>query len=221
MDKNYFLSGDSTQAAISGVRNNTLSKISFAVTFDKRNSFADPTGGYFLAGATDIVNEVKGEQANFFKFRAGTGHYVHFWKIFIMTNDLRFNRIETIGSNVNVPGNERFFLGGDTTIRGFPLDSIGPKGANNTPLGANMSWVHNVEFQIKFSDSFRIAGWHDMGSLTDTFNQVNLQTFKQSAGPGLRIMTPVGPIKLDYGFVIDRQPGDPFGRFHFIFGNVF
>lgn len=222
MDKNYFMNGDPTRAATAGIRNSTLSKISFVTTYDTRNSFADPTKGYYLLGAMDIVNEIKGEQANFFKFRAGAGIYAGFWKVFALLNDLRFNRIETIGSNINVPGNERFFLGGDATIRGFPLDSIGPKDAGGNALGANTSWVHNVELRIKFSQTFQLAVWHDMGSLTDTFSQINNTTFKNSMGPGIRIMTPVGPIKLDWGYVLPpKQGSDPDQRFHFSFGNVF
>ena len=222
LDKNYFMNGNPVRAATAGIRNSTLSKISFATTYDTRNSFADPTKGYYLLVAMDIINEIKGEQANFFKFRAGVGVYTGFWKVFGLLNDLRFNRIETIGSNVNVPGNERFFLGGDSTIRGFPLDSIGPKDANGDAVGANMSWIHNIELRIKATNTFQIAVWHDMGSLTDTFSQINTTTFKESIGPGIRIMTPVGPIKLDWGFVLPPTTGaDPDQRFHFSFGNVF
>ncbi|PIR21286.1 MAG: outer membrane protein assembly factor BamA [Deltaproteobacteria bacterium CG11_big_fil_rev_8_21_14_0_20_47_16] len=221
MDDNYFLSGDSSQASVSGVRNNLLSKISFSTTYDRRNNFGNPTKGFYLMGAVDLVNEIKGQQANFFKFRAGLGHYAEVFDYFIITNDLRFNRIETIGSNVSVPGNERFFLGGDTTIRGFSLFAIGPRSSTGVPLGGNLSWIHNIEIKGRMTDSLQWAVFHDMGSLSDTWSQINLSTFKQSIGPGLRIMTPVGPVKLDYGFVIDRQPGEDFGRFHFLFGNVF
>ncbi len=222
LDKNYFMSGDATRAATAGIRNSTLSKISLSATFDTRNSFSDPTSGYFLLGAIDLVNEIRGDKSNFVKFRAGAGVYTGFWKIFALLNDLRFNRIETIGKNINVPGNERFFLGGDSSIRGFSLDSIGPKDANNNAIGANLSWVHNIELRIKFSNSFQLACWHDMGSLTDTWSQINRTTFKESMGPGIRIMTPVGPIKIDYGIVLPpKQASDPDQRFHLSFGNVF
>lgn len=222
VDQNFFMNGDPVRAVTAGIRNSTLSKISFSTTYDTRNSFSDPTRGYFLLGAMDIVNEIRGEQANFLKFRAGAGIYAGFWKIFALLNDLRFNRIETVGSNINVPGNERFFLGGDSTIRGFPLDSIGPKDASNNAVGANTMWVHNIELRIKTTNTFQIAVWHDMGSLTDTFGQINDATFKESIGPGIRIMTPVGPIKLDWGFVLPPKLGaDPDQRFHFSFGNVF
>jgi outer membrane protein insertion porin family len=222
LDKNYFMNGNPVRAATAGIRNSTLSKISFATTYDTRNSFADPTKGYYLLGAVDVVNEIKGEEANFFKFRAGVGVYTGFWKIFALLNDVRFNRIETIGSNINVPGNERFFLGGDSTIRGFPLDSIGPKDISGDAVGANMSWVHNIELRIKATPTFQIAVWHDMGSLTDTFSQISTTTFKESIGPGIRIMTPVGPIKLDWSYVLPpKQGSDPDQRFHFSFGNVF
>lgn len=222
VDQNFFMNGDPIRAATAGIRNSTLSKISFSTTYDTRNSFSDPTRGYFLLGAMDIVNEIRGEQANFFKFRAGAGIYAGFWNIFSLLNDLRFNHIETMGSSVNVPGNERFFLGGDSTIRGFPLDSIGPKDAGNNAVGANTMWVHNIELRIKTTHTFQIAVWHDMGSLTDTFGQINDSTFKESIGPGIRIMTPVGPIKLDWGFVLPPTQGsDPDNRFHFSFGNVF
>ena len=61
----------------------------------------------------------------------------------------------------------------------------------------------------------------DHGSITDNFSSIGTNSFRHSAGFGLRYITPVGPLRLDYGFKLDRASGEPRGRLHFAFGYAF
>lgn len=222
IDRNYFIEGDSTAADAESLRDNTISKISLSSNYDTRDSFANPTKGFYTVGGADIFNEIRGNNANFVKFNWMGENEETIWKRLTFSTVLRFNNIQTIGKNVSVPTNELLFLGGDDTVRGFGEDSLGPVDANNTTTGGRVRFIWNEELRIRLFNRFSWAFFFDMGSLTNDFSSVSWDnTVRKSAGFGLRYVTPVGPIRADYGIKLDRKTGESFGRFHLTFGYVF
>jgi outer membrane translocation and assembly module TamA len=66
-----------------------------------------------------------------------------------------------------------------------------------------------------------LAAFYDMGSLTPNYSDITLATVRNSAGAGVRYNTPVGPVRLDVGFPLDRRPNESKYRIHLTFGYVF
>ncbi|MBI2974167.1 MAG: BamA/TamA family outer membrane protein [Deltaproteobacteria bacterium] len=221
LTRNYFVEGDSVAADADSLRDNTISKVALSASFDTRNSFSEPTRGIFAMMNTNIFNEIRGKEANFVKLRWFFGQYSGFLKYFSIANNLRVDRIQAIGNNVSIPANELFQSGGDDTLRGFVEDSLGPVNAAGLAIGGKVRWIYNGELRVKLYRNWRLAGFYDTGALVNEFDQINLDSVRQSAGFGLRYLTPVGPMRLDYGIIIDRKPGEHFGRYHFTFGYVF
>ncbi len=221
LTRNYFLRGSSTAADAESLRNNTIFNTLLSVSFDTRNSFADPTSGVYLSTYTNFYNEIRGQEAHFVKLGTKDGIYWTFAERFTLANDARLESIQTFGKNMSVPSNELFLLGGDDTLRGFSRDSLGPVNAAGRPTGGRQRLVVNNEFRIGLIDNFKWVFFHDMGFLTNSFGAVTLGQLRHSAGFGLHYITPIGPIKADYGFIIDRQPGEHVGRFHLTFGYIF
>lgn len=220
LERNYFVEGDSVAADASSLRDNTISKVTLSASFDTRNNFADPTRGIFAMMNTDIFNEVRGNQANFVKLRWFFSNYWSFWKRLSFSNNARLDRIQALG-HVSVPSNELFLMGGDDTLRGFSEDSLGPVNSAGQATGGRVRWIYNAELHIKLLKNWQGAIFYDTGSLTSEFSQINLETVRQSVGFGVRYITPVGPIRFDYGIILDKLAGDNFGRFHLTFGYVF
>ena len=222
LDRDYFVEGDSAAADAESLRDNTISRITLSSSYDTRDNFSDPTKGWYTIGGVDIFNEIGGARANFVRFNWQGENDITFWKLITLTSSLRFNNIITIGSNVSVPTNELLFLGGDDTIRGFDFDSLGPVDAAGKPTGGRVRWIFNEELRIRLFRHFQWAFFFDMGSLTNDFSSMGWDTtIRKSAGFGLRYVTPVGPIRADYGIKLDRKAGESFGRFHLTFGYVF
>lgn len=201
-------------------RDTTMSQVSASATFDTRNSFAQPTRGAYFFSQADLFNEIRGERADFVKLQGGASHYLHLGKGIVLSNYGRLGGIQSIGF-ANIPITERFFAGGDDTIRGFPEDRIGTVDANGSPVGGNVRWLYNTELSAPLGDSLRAVTFFDVGSLTNSFAEINTTTVRESIGFGLRYNTPIGPIRADYGFKLDQQPGESNSRLHFTFGHLF
>ena len=132
---------------------------------------------------------------------------------FTIANALRVEGIMRI-SGINLPTQELIFWGGDDTIRGFKEDALNPN-------GGTFGFLHNLEFQLRLFKGFEAVGFFDTASLTNGIGQTGLASIRHSAGGGIRYITPVGPIRLEYGVILDRQPNENFGRLHFTFGYFF
>jgi outer membrane protein insertion porin family len=221
LDRNYFVEGDSVAADADSLRNNTISRISISSDYDSRDSFSFPTRGMYTYGGIDFFNEIKGNDANFVKFTWQYEYDLGFLRRLVLSTALRTSHIQTIGTNVSVPTNERLFLGGDDTIRGFAQDSLGPVNAQGQAIGSLTRWITNVELRFLIWRHLSLAAFYDMGSLTPNYSDITLVDVRNSTGLGLRYNTPVGPIRADYGFKLDRRQGESVGRFHFTFGYVF
>jgi translocation and assembly module TamA len=101
----------------------------------------------------------------------------------------------------SLPPSLRFFAGGDNSLRGYAYQSLGPKNVFGQVVGGKNLLVGTLELEKAFSPTWGLAAFYDAGNAFDDFSQLQI---KQDAGLGLRIYTPVGPIRLD----LARQIGE-------------
>lgn len=219
--RNYFVEGDSVAADAESLRNNTISRTSMSASYDARDSFSNPTKGYYGLGKIDFFNEIRGNKAHFVKFSLQAEYDYGFWKRLVFSSAGRFDDIETLGKNVSVPTNELLFMGGADTVRGYAEDTLGPVDAQGRATGGRIRWIINEEIRLRLLRSFQLAGFFDVGSLTNLFENIGPGSIQMSAGVGVRYITPVGPLRLDIGFPLNPRAGDSNHRVHFTFGYVF
>lgn len=117
-----------------------------------------------------------------------------------------------------LPPSERFFLGGVTTVRGFEFRDLGPKDLEGNPLGGTSFLQFNLEIGRSIGRLVRVVAFVDAGNVYEPRNQFDFSELRRSAGIGIRVVTPVGPIRLDYGFKLDRRPGESIGELGFLLG---
>lgn len=125
----------------------------------------------------------------------------------------------------DVPASERFFAGGDTSVRGFTLDRLGTAATidqNGFPKGGNGLVVLNAELRVQLRRGFGVVGFVDAGNVFARVNDLALSDLRFSPGFGLRYQSPIGPVRVDLGFKLDRQPWERrLTAFHFSFGQAF
>jgi outer membrane protein insertion porin family len=111
-----------------------------------------------------------------------------------------------------LPASERFYAGGGSTVRGFPLDSLGVPSiidSNGLSIGGNGVLIINAELRIKvaklFKRDFGIVPFTDAGNVFAKASEINLRQVRNSVGVGFRYNSPLGPIRLDLGFKVGRR----------------
>lgn len=128
----------------------------------------------------------------------------------------------------DLPASERFFAGGDTTIRGFSLDSVGvpatitPRGF---PRGGDAELVLNLELRAPVSGPVGVVLFADGGNVFARAADLSLSELRGSLGVGARYRSPIGPIRFDVGFKLDRRTigttREPRYALHFSIGQAF
>lgn len=202
-----------TSADEENLFDSTFFETSINLTLDTRNNFADPTRGVYISATNELDLDLNDPSNNFNISKLNMATYIGD-RNFTFINQLRLGSIYRIQANPRVPAQKLFYLGGSTTLRGFEEDAIKEDGGKNLIL-------YTAEAQFRLFGSFKVAGFFDTGSLEDTIQNVSADSFRESAGIGLRYITPIGPIKLDYAFVLDPRDGEDTSRLHFSFGTFF
>lgn len=128
----------------------------------------------------------------------------------------------------DLPASERFFAGGDTTIRGFALDAVGaPNTVSPTgfPKGGNAVLILNTEVRAPLFGDVGAAFFVDGGNVFNRVTEFDFGALRGSAGIGLRYRSPIGPIRFDVGFKMDRREVagrlEPRRAFHLSIGQAF
>ncbi|WP_457568113.1 outer membrane protein assembly factor BamA [Desulfurobacterium sp.] len=200
--------------------------VSSRITLDLRDNRFLPHRGFMFSLNAKVAGQALGGDSNFYEAVADISRYVYLddfsdkYKIpIVLSAHLKAGYADTYGKTEEVPIDYRFFVGGDTTVRGFRWGEAGPVDASGDPEGANRELVMNFEIGYDISNNLRFIGFFDIGA--GWWNEVNLATLRKAAGGGIRVMTPIGPIRLDIGYKLDRKPGESASEWHFGLGSYF
>ena len=112
----------------------------------------------------------------------------------------------------DLPASERFFAGGDTSVRGFALDRLGDESTispTGFPKGGNGVIILNSELRVAVTGRIQGVGFVDAGNVVARASDLDLFELRTTAGFGVRVRSPVGPIRLDLGFKLDRRELSP------------
>ncbi len=223
-----------------------LSGFSGAVARDTRDDLLQPTRGTFISGEGTVAARALGGQVGFMKaygqafgFRRLPGRrtIVLASRVAIGLADGFEREVQPTDPDGNplpgpptvvedLPASERFFAGGDSTIRGYALDSVG---APNTisddgyPTGGNAVVLLNSELRFPVWRDVGAVVFIDGGNVFRRVTEFDITELRGSVGFGLRYHSPVGPIRLDLGFKLDRREerGERGTALHFSLGQAF
>jgi outer membrane protein insertion porin family len=197
--------------------------------YDRRDDPFIPQRGYFESLTMRVAPQQFGSSIPFVLVQAQHAQYVPLGDHLTFLYSLRGGWSHGLQAGEQVPIRYRFFVGGRTTVRGFAENSIGPTGKQGDPTGGNVLVDANSELRFPLIFGLLGAVFLDGGTVylqncpSDTVDGCGIDffNFRRGAGPGLRYMTPVGPLSLDYGFKLDRRTGESVGEVHFSIGAMF
>jgi outer membrane protein insertion porin family len=118
---------------------------------------------------------------------------------------------------------QRYFLGGETQIRGVNLRTVGPLNDKNVVTGGTKFGLFNAEYYLDLLPQVRLLAFHDAGQAFDDSQRFNLRQMRTSSGVELRVFLPVVnvPFRLIYAWNIYRDTFQPPRGFKFAVGTTF
>ena len=197
------------------------SKIFGSVVFDSRDNvllshrgqritFSPFVAGGFLGGDTQVYAlDLEGSQ------------YFHLPKDLILLINGEIATVSQWGNGTDVPIYERLFLGGSNNLRGFPFREVGPQDSNGEPTGGKSMARATVELTFPIIEKARGAIFYDTGFVNESQWSFGFNHIASDIGVGLRLDLPIGPLRLDYGYPIQRDGYNGGGHFNFNVGYQF
>jgi len=196
------------------------SKIFSSIVFDSRDNpllsrrgqritFSPFISGGFLGGDTQVYAlDVEGSQ------------YFHLPKDLILLINGEIATVNQWGSGTEVPIFERLFLGGSNNLRGFPFREVGPQ-ENGEPIGGQSMARATVELTFPIIEKARGAIFYDTGFVNSSAWSFGFNNIASDVGIGIRLDLPIGPLRLDYGYPLQRDGYNGGGHFNFNVGYQF
>jgi outer membrane protein insertion porin family len=185
-------------------------------TIDYRDSPLNPHHGWILA-LSGSVSEPFENANSFLQFTERFSYYQSIGKG-LLAFGVRFGVISpSSGGTFGIPIQERFFNGGDDTVRSFVERELGLRDHNNNPIGGLTRSIFNVEYDHPIVGDLVGAVFFDAGGLGVS----PFTSFSTGIGAGLRYNLPIGPLRVDYGVNPAPRANEDFGAFHLSFGFAF
>jgi len=193
--------------------------VSLALLHDSRDSFVNPSRGFFGGVSSEFAREWLGSDVNYNKLYVQAYLFVPLAEKIIWASALRIGA--TPGDNPFLILEDRFRSGGPYSVRGFPIYYLGPKNEKGEPLGGQAVFVFNQELRFPLYKSLHGGVFYDAGNVFALTSQMSLSELRHCAGAGLRYILPFGPLRLDWAYVLDPKPGEERYQIYFTIGHVF
>lgn len=200
----------------------TVSSLTLQAVLDRRDSALTPSRGYALGISTKVAADWIGGEANFLKVEANLSGHAFLGKALYLHAALRYGSLFAPSpAGANLPFNERFFPGGENTVRGYRRGEASPLSTGGELIGAESYLLGNLEMEQRILRNFSLVLFVDAVGLARDRQSLPDEEFLSSAGIGLRWRTPVGPVRLEYGHNLNARPEDPDGALHLAVGYPF
>lgn len=200
---------------------NVVSSVGVSSNNDYRDSPISPTTGFVVRNSADLAGGPFGGDKDFYRLQTSGSYYIPF-----KFNDLvsvvelsgRTGIVKAYGGTDRVPIFERFFAGGASSIRGYNERKVGPLDSNTKdPIGGEAILIGSTEYIVPVIDVIKAAVFFDVGNVWAKAQDYASSGLKAGTGLGLRVKTPIGPLKLDYGIPLSKEEGEDkkSGKFYF------
>lgn len=202
------------------------SAVTTGVVWDTRDYVFDASRGGRHSATLEYAGGPLGGDLNFYKPELSAARYFPtFWK-FVLTLSARGAYIKNLRKTEQpVAFSELFRIGGVDTVRGYQSGDVGVD-------GGKVYTVFNGEYKFPIVQEnkktiLQGALFADLGGCWESLHTINMGVgsgeteMKAGVGFGIRFKTPVFPIRLDWGWALNRRPDQRKSQFYFTIGNIF
>lgn len=202
--------------------NGVTSAVETGLVHDTTRDPFFPTNGGRTHLSFDRAGGFLGGDVHFTKWLLRASRYWAPWgPRLVGAVQLRAGTAWPYGDSAEVPIYDRFFTGGANSVRGYRERGVGPQ-VDGAPLGGTKVSGGSAEARFPLWGKFNGAVFIDGGQVGQEYSDVDPIKWKLAAGTGVRFNTPVGPVRLDFGYKLNRDAGDDdLWRLHLSLGEAF
>jgi len=212
----------STIAAIGGFRRSgILSGPSAGVTFNNTEDPFNPQSGAILSLLGNLSDHSLGADYRYWRVLAEARKYQSVGWQTVLATRLKAGLLDTESTIGDVPLSERFYSGGEGSVRGYGLRRIGPLSASSDPLGGLSLIEGSVELRRPLVWKLDGALFFDCGQVARQPYDLRVDALQCGYGPAAGMNSPVGPINFYVGFPTQKPRGDSSWQFYFSIGQYF
>ena len=202
--------------------NAIVASIKGQATLDRLDNALFPTRGYQIAGTSKTASDFLGGNVDFEKVELGAAYHHPLTDALIFHVALRYGGIFSWKEDSeNIPFSERFFLGGENSVRGYKYGEAAPIDSQGELIGGQTYILGNIELEQRVVGNFALVVFYDATTISANSMVIEDGVYLDSIGAGINYQTFVGPVRLEYGYNLHRRPTDPAGTLLFSFGFPF
>ncbi len=197
--------------------------LSLGLIYDNTDRYFFPRHGWHISSSVEHAGGFLGGDSAYTKLEGIAGYYHPLWKDLIghLNGGIGYV-VENSGGKL--PVYERFFLGGMDSVRGFKWGRISPVDPETGErIGGEYMAYLQTEAIFPLIKSMGLHGllFLDMGNVWDKDQGYDMSEVRKSAGFGIRWLSPMGPLRIEWGYNLDRQPGEDRSNWEFRIGGAF
>ncbi|MEW5909392.1 MAG: outer membrane protein assembly factor BamA, partial [Thermodesulfobacteriota bacterium] len=193
---------------------NIQSSVAASLRYDSRNRLFNTTEGSDHSIGVEYAG--LGGDIGFTKYTAKLSRYFPIYKGTVGFLHLKGGYVRK-NPDGKLPDYERFYLGGINSLRGFKWRTVSPVDDEGNRIGGDKFIQLNAEYLVPLFKEAGIVGllFFDAGNAFNDDENIDLNNTRETAGFGFRWYSPVGPIRLEYGFILDPREDEGRGRWEF------
>jgi outer membrane protein assembly complex protein YaeT len=196
----------------------------------------DARRGYFASLHLEQAGGIFPGSFDYYSVTGDVRHYLSLYRRAVWANRLQVGGIRStrpkddfVGTASSIPFGKRYFLGGSTSVRGWGRFEVSPLSGSGLPIGGLSMFEFSSELRLPVTQKLSLVGFLDGGNVWAGSFEYRLDSLRYAAGPGVRYLTPVGPVRVDLGYqlnpipglLIDGEPEKRHWRVHFSIGQAF
>ncbi len=194
----------------------------FSITRDTRDFIFDPKQGARNAFSLEYAGTFLGGDNDYYKVTLDSGRFFPS----ILTHVVSLHGHVGFADGIEgktLPVGERFFVGGIHSVRGFRFGRAGPITESGVVKGGNKALFMNAEYLIPLvpEAGLKAVFFYDYGGAFDDGQSIRRGDLREGAGAGIRWISPLGPLRFEWGRNIHPQPGESDREFEFSIGTLF
>ncbi len=217
------ISEDASDYILESAKINITSAFKLSFVRDTRNKLFNTDSGSRNSLSVEYAGGVFGGEAEYTKVEASTGWYQPLPLSTVLHGRLTAGKAFE-NEDGKLPVYENFYLGGMNSIRGFKSSTVSPINADNgEKYGGDKMWFANLELYFPLITDAGVRGlvFSDVGNVYAQDDDWDLGEMKKTAGLGINWLSPMGPLRLVWGYNLDSQAGDEDAQWDFAMGGSF